>query len=148
MPVLPTSTPWTIGLWGRPESNAAKVASHLASRLQLPVVDYFSQPDAVTPASLLLVTPNMGDGEIPEPVEWFVRDRCATLTRFGVVEIGNFYGFDDWGFGAGDRIRKVLAGRGLEEGIRPLSLDTLPQIDWDTLERWCTESAHEDIGRG
>jgi len=131
---------WEVGCWGRPGSNSAKIAAHVASRARLNLVDFFTQPGAPVPPCLIVVTPNHGDAEIQEDVEKFLVARGREVQRWVVLEIGNYYGFDDWSYGAREKIAAFLRklGKG-EEALPGAGIDTLPTIDWVTLDRWCDE---------
>ena len=139
---------WKVGCWGRPSSNSAKIAMHIAQRAGLEFVDFFSRSDASMPAKLVIVTPNHGDAELQEDVEKFLVARGKEIGQWVVLEIGNYYGFDDWSYGARERVALYMKKNGKpEEALPGAGIDTLPQIDWATLDRWCDtvfkkEAAH------
>jgi hypothetical protein len=139
---------WKIGCWGRPGSNSAKIAAHIAQRAGLEMIDFFSNREAAVPAKLVIVTPNHGDAEVQEDVENFLVARGQEVQQWVVLEIGNYYGFDDWGYGARDRIALFMKKNGKgDEALLGGGIDTLPMIDWATLDRWCDtvlqkEAAH------
>jgi hypothetical protein len=129
---------WKIGCWGRPGSNSAKLAAHIAQRAGLEMVDFYGNRDAAVPSELVIVTPNHGDAEVQEDVENFLVARGREVQRWVVLEIGNYYGFDDWGYGARERIALFMKKNGKgDEALPGAGIDTLPQIDWATLDRWC-----------
>lgn len=87
---------------------------------------------------LLFFTPTYGDEELHEPMEAFIRRVSADLSRqrFAICELGNYGGYDDFGFGA----LRILQRRLLELNARELgthlSLDSLPQLSHEQLHRW------------
>lgn len=129
---------WTVGCWGRPGSNSAKIAAHIAQRNGYALTDFFTQQVAAMPERLIILTPNHGDAEVQEDVEKFLVARGHEIQTWVVIEIGNYYGFDDWSFGARERIALYLKklGKG-EEALPGAGIDTLPQTDWKTIDRWC-----------
>lgn len=129
---------WEVGCWGRPGSNSARIAAHIAQRAGLEVINFYSEPEAQIPARLVIVTPNHGDAEVQEEVERFLLARGQGVQQWVVVEIGNYGGFDDWSFGARERIALFLKQIGKsDEALPGVGIDTLPRIDWTTLDRWC-----------
>ena len=136
---------WKIGCWGRPGSNSAKIAAHIAQRAGLELVDFYGDRDAAVPAELVIVTPNHGDAEVQEDVENFLVARGREVQRWVVLEIGNYYGFDDWGYGARERIALFMKKNGKgDEALPGAGIDTLPHIDWATLDRWCETVLHKE----
>jgi hypothetical protein len=139
---------WKIGCWGRPGSNSAKIAAHIAQRGGVELVDFFTDRDAPVPQALVIVTPNHGDAEVQEDVEKFLVARGKEVQQWVVLEIGNYYGFDDWSYGARERIALFMKKNGKpDEALPGGGIDTLPLIDWATLDRWCDtvfrkEAAH------
>jgi len=129
---------WKVGVWGRPGSNSHKIASHVGERVHIELADFFSQPGLAIPEGLVIVSPNYGDAEVPEDIEKFLINRSREINKWVVLEIGNYGGFDDWSFGARERIGLCMKKNGLsEEALPGVGLDTLPRIDWGTLDRWC-----------
>jgi flavodoxin len=136
---------WKVGCWGRPGSNSAKIAAHIAQRIGGELVDFHSRHDAPIPAHLVIVTPNHGDAEVQEDVEKFLVARGREVAQWVVLEIGNYYGFDDWSYGARERIALYMKKQGKpEEALPGGGIDTLPQIDWATLDRWCEMVLQEE----
>jgi hypothetical protein len=131
---------WIIGFWGRAGSNSAKVASHISNRAGIPIFDFVSNPQLQVPENLIIVTSNLGDEEVPEELERFLVKRANEVRNWTIVEIGNYYGFDDFNFGAGNRI--AMHFRGFESASQILTgvgIDSLPFIDFRTLDSWCSE---------
>jgi hypothetical protein len=136
---------WTVGCWGRPGSNSAKVAAHIAHRANIPVMDFLSHPELPVPDNLIIVTSNLGDEEVPEDVERFLVSRGNEFRNWTIVEIGNYYGFDDWNYGAGNRIAMHFRYfKTANQTLIGVGIDSLPLIDFLTLDRWCDEVLLKD----
>jgi hypothetical protein len=131
---------WIVGCWGRAGSNSAKVASHISNRAKIPVLDFLFNPRLPVPNNLIIVTSNLGDEEVPEELERFLVKRGNEVRNWTIVEIGNYYGFDDFNFGAGNRI--AMHFRDFENAKQVLigvGIDSLPFIDLRTLDAWCND---------
>ena len=129
---------WKIGLWGRPGSNSAKIASYVGERVGLEVIDFHTLPLTPIPDGLLIISPNHGDAEVPEDLEKFLLARGGEINNWVVLEIGNYGGFDDWSYGARERIALYMKQQGKKDEAFPgAGIDTLPRIDWHNLTRWC-----------
>lgn len=87
----------------------------------------------------IFVASTWGDGELQIDMEGFlVRwKHIFNLQQFVVCELGNYYGYDDFEFGALNIMREELLSVGGLEMFEPLCFDSIPKKDWDTLKRWC-----------
>lgn len=120
-----------------PASNTMKVVEFIQERTG---ASAYHVDDQTRPAGdglrWVVVVPNYGDGEIQAVMENFIVEREYDIREFSVVELGNYYGMDDWAFGAAGKLARVLEARNARPFFSHLSLDTLPKIDWDTLGKW------------
>ena len=57
--------------------------------------------------------------------------------KFAVCELGNYFGQEET-FGAATLIEAVLVKLGWEKAGLSLSLDTIPNIDYNQLDLWIT----------
>lgn len=82
--------------------------------------------------------PTYGDEELQPALEEFVYGLTEPLDgrRFAVCEFGNYYGYDDMSFGAARIIRERLLRLRATELCEPASIDSFPQLDRGTLQRW------------
>ena len=87
---------------------------------------------------LLFFCPTYGDEELQQDMEDYLRQLALDLTgkRFAVCELGNYYGYDDFSFGAMRILRRRLLELNGRELCQPLSLDSLPKVNWGQLSRW------------
>lgn len=87
---------------------------------------------------LLFFVPTYGDGEVQEDMEQFMLQLSSPLSNkyFGICELGNYYGYDDFAHGAMPILRQHLKSLGAKEFVPPVSIDSLPKKDWANLDRW------------
>jgi flavodoxin len=89
---------------------------------------------------IVFVCPTYGDEELPPEMEKFII--CLDVVKkFTVCETGNYYGFDDFSFGARKIIENWLKDSGWEM-LNGFSLDTYEPINWRPFEKWI-ESLYE-----
>ena len=87
---------------------------------------------------LLMFCPTYGDEELQENMEDFLLRLHTKLSekQFCVCELGNYYGYDNFQFGAMRIIRQHLLGLDASEICEPLSLDSYPRVPWEHLGDW------------
>ena len=87
----------------------------------------------------LVFSPTYGDAELQPDMEQFIARFDLTLADkyYAICELGNYYGYDDFEFGAMKIIRYHLDKLRGNELINPLSMDSLPKKDWEALAAWC-----------
>lgn len=129
--------------YGSSNGRTLKAVNESLKRLAI-VPDIFNVKD-VSPSGdlsryelLMFFCPTYGDEELQPDMEKFIRDFSQDLTgkRFVICELGNYYGYEDFSFGAMPIIRRHLIALGGEELCTPLSLDTMPRVEWTHLHRW------------
>jgi flavodoxin len=98
---------------------------------------------------LLFFASTWGDGELQIDMEnFFVRHRTDIDfdgKPYAICELGNYYGYDDFEFGALRIMQNQLNLLNGYELIEPFSLDSFPLKDWGNLTRWC-ESLNHKVG--
>lgn len=89
---------------------------------------------------ILFFASTWGDGELQIDMENFFTSFFLDLQgkKYAMCELGNYYGYDDFEFGALRVMRHFLIKTGGEEIIQPLCMDSLPHKDWIGLHRWCS----------
>jgi hypothetical protein len=87
---------------------------------------------------LLFFAPTYGDEELQPDMEQFIGRFTVNLEgkHFVICELGNYYGYDDFSFGAMRILRWHLIGLNGMELCSPLSLDSMPRVNWPHLYRW------------
>lgn len=87
---------------------------------------------------LLFFTPTYGDEELQDEMEAFLRSLHLDLSgkAFAICELGNYGGYDDFRFGALAILRRRLMELGAVELGTHLSLDSMPRLNWNHLDRW------------
>jgi flavodoxin len=87
---------------------------------------------------LLFFAPTYGDEELEQDMEAFLAGLTQDLSgkRFVICELGNYYGYEDFSFGAMRILRRRLLELNGRELCAPLSLDSFPRLDWSQFDRW------------
>ena len=94
--------------------------------------------------SSCLFSSTYGDGELQLDMEEFIRQFSLNLTgkRFVICELGGYIGYDKISFGAMPILRQCLIKLGGKELCSPLSLDSLPRVNWAHLYSWIEHVNH------
>ena len=136
----------TCVLFGSSRGSTRQVTKALKDHLtfSFDVVDVKTRTDAEFTRDydlLLFLAPTYGDEELQEDMEAFLQYLPADMGKqyFAACELGNYYGYDDFTYGAVPIMRRELLARGCREWSTPVSVDSLPKKDWDVFARWCTE---------
>lgn len=85
---------------------------------------------------VIFLCPTYGDEELPFAMEDFLIKHTNRNKQYVICELGNYYGYDDFQFGARSIIEKILIQRGWLCFYKNLSLDSMPQIDWNVFYKW------------
>lgn len=85
---------------------------------------------------VLFLCPTYGDEELPHEMEDFLLSLKIRNKSYVVCELGNYYGYDDFTFGAKKIIEEHLNSLGWDKFYNGISLDSLPKIDWDCFFKW------------
>jgi flavodoxin len=86
--------------------------------------------------TLILVAPTHGDAELHDDMESFLQRLTLRGRRYVLCELGNYYGYDEPGFGSVRIMRARLNALDWSEAFPSLSLDALPELDWPDLAAW------------
>lgn len=86
---------------------------------------------------IIIFCPTYGDEELPLEMEDFIHKLTIINKAFVICELGNYYGYDDYQFGALKILKNQLLSLGWTEAMPGLSLDSLPKIEWDCFYKWC-----------
>jgi flavodoxin len=103
-------------------------------------IDLLDDPGLLRQYDLLLfLASTWGDGELQIDMEhFFARQRIDLSGKlYAICELGNYYGYDDFEFGALRIMQYHLQQWGAEEFVEPFCMDSLPRKDWDGFARWC-----------
>lgn len=105
---------------------------------QYPVPSHNVQDGLIelTDELILIFCPTYGDGEIEEHMEDFLIGLNVRNKKFVVCELGNYYGYDDYEFGAAKTIIGHLKSLDWQMIYPVLSLDSMPIIDWSAYNAW------------
>ena len=142
-------------LYASEHGKTRKVVAEVLKQLRLAPdvfdVKNISGQEVLTQYDLLLFfCPTYGDEELQDDMENFLRHFELDMTgkRFAICELGNYYGYNDFSFGAMRIIREHLLELHGEELCEPLSLDSMPKMSLEHLLRWVellNSKLHEHI---
>ena len=90
------------------------------------------------PGVAMFLAPTYGDEELHDEMHRFIESVAPQIRdrAFVVGELGNTYGYDDQSYGAMRNRRNRLLRHGGVEYFGPISIDSFPRQDWETLDRW------------
>lgn len=131
-------------VYGSTRGNTRLVANRLPGLLAFPIdivdVKTLDGPDIFKEYDLLMFfASTWGDGELQIDMEKFLVREAMQLhgNPYVICELGNYYGYDDFNFGAERILQHFLKAAGGVELVEPFSMDSLPHKDWVGLGRWC-----------
>lgn len=141
-------------VYGTSHKTTQKIVNKLSQwwRFDYSVFNVADFPNAESLATfdlLVFVCPTYGDEELQEDMERFLvgSDFRLDKVKYVICETGNYYGYDNFSFGAMNIIEDRLLSLGASKYCQGLSLDTLPRVSWHVLERWAL-SLNEKITHG
>ena len=134
-------------IFGSLTGNARRVAELIQQKLDAKLFNSkdFDNLDQIITLNhnsfeIVFVASTWGDGELQSDMENLLIN--STILKSPavchIVELGNYYGYDDFEFGALFHIKRCTEQLGFYSG-RHLSLDSMPRIDWDSLSNWLLE---------
>jgi flavodoxin len=119
-----------------------KVATKLSESLKIPKVSSQTFPNLENYSLVIIVTSNYGDEELPLPMEQFLLKIKEKNKFFTIIELGNYYGYDEYNFGAQKIIKNYLQSLDLQEFFPSLSLDSFPKMDIGLFLSWKEKLEH------
>lgn len=129
-------------LYATTYGKTRRVVTEVTRQLEF-AVDVYNVKEIELPLSssyelLVLFCPTYGDEELQDDMEQFLVRFQPNLSgkKFCVCELGNYYGYDDFQFGAMRIIRSHLLALRATEIFEPLSLDSYPRVPWNHLSDW------------
>ena len=121
-------------LYASSHGRTRQVVFRFAEQLPLPCAIHNVKDDGSSKLILaceLLVCfcPTYGDEELQDDMERFLECNLTEVEgkRFVICELGNYYGYDDFSFGALHVLRKAFLELKGVEFFEPLSLDSFPE---------------------
>lgn len=132
-------------VYGSTWGSTKKVVQRLPEWLSFPVeivnVNSLVNDESFKEYDLLMFfSSTSGDQELQADMEKFLLQNALKLSGkpYAVCELGNYFGYDDFEFGAECIISYFLRVGGGTELIPPFAMDTFPNRDWKGLARWCS----------
>lgn len=89
---------------------------------------------------IIIILSNVGDEELPQPMEDFLCSLPLSIKKYFVCELGNYFGLEDY-CGCKRVSFQILDNLGWSK-LSDISLDSLPNIDFDKLDYWIEEIFH------
>lgn len=112
--------------------NSLKVAEFFL----LPLLNVKNNPNLEFYNNLIIVCPTYGDEELPFDMEDFLINLKIKNKNYAVCELGNRFGHEgEEGFGAALIVEHILDKLNWKK-LGRLSLDSVPEIDWECLRKW------------
>ncbi len=131
-------------VFGSTRGNTRTVAGRVPGMLEIAVdvmdVKNIGSTELLAAYDILVFfASTWGDGELQADMEDFLARHPLQLggKPYAICELGNYYGYDDFEYGAMRIMRHYLEQGGGTEFVEPFSMDSMPRKDWDGLERWC-----------
>jgi flavodoxin len=89
---------------------------------------------------LMFFASTAGDQELQVDMERFLSRVTVRLNGkpYVICELGNYFGYADFEFGAERILHHVLQEWGGTEFMEPFAMDTFTRKDWNGLARWCS----------
>lgn len=126
-----------------PKGSSAVIVDRLKEKLLFPVdgknvVDLPKAEDMANYDFYIFLVATYGDQELQDDIEKYLISIHQDLTgkKFAICELGNYYGYDDYSFGSGKIIESHLVSKNAAARVPIASIDTLPKIDWQAIDRW------------
>lgn len=86
---------------------------------------------------IILVLSNIGDEELPQPMEDYLFNLIDRNKKYIICELGNYFGFETYA-GCKKVAFKILDSLGWTR-LADISLDSLPELDLTKLKKWLKE---------
>lgn len=116
------------------KGNNYKVANILKNHFNCDTIAAEDNPSLVEYDIIIFVVSNVGDEELCQPMEDYIYSINLKNKSFLVCELGNYFGLEEY-IGCKKIVEKLLEKLKWKK-ISDISLDSLPVIDLDSLEKW------------
>jgi flavodoxin I len=143
----------TVLIYGSSRGNTELVAKRFKESVDFPVdlmpaQEVRDQEVFARYRVFLFFASTWGDGELQEDMEsLLVRLPISLEARhYALCELGNYYGYDDFEFGALRILSEFLQRSGGMELVEPFCMDSLPKKDWAGFEKW-TATVKSAVGK-
>lgn len=106
----------------------------VAKSFGLPIENVSNNPDLEKYSGVLIVCPTYGDEEVPLEMEDYLINLKTKNKKYAICELGNLFGHESE-FGPLKIIEHELNKRNWQK-INSISLDSVPDVDWESLKIW------------
>lgn len=129
-----------ITLYDSIHGKSKKVASLLPNHIHVSNIKKIEKYDF-----FIFICPTYGDEELPIEMENFIIKLKTKNKYYTICELGNYFG-DTYDFGAKIIIEKLLQNLNWKKFHPCLSLDSMPNIQWNDFYKW-KEKVHEILSK-
>lgn len=119
--------------------NNYLVAKKLAAQFGCQVAAAEDNPSLKEHNTILVVVPNVGDEELPQPMEDYLFKLTDRNKKYAICELGNYFGLENY-CGCKKVVFHLLDKLGWHR-LADISLDSMPTLDEEGLDRWATANA-------
>jgi len=117
------------------KSNTYKVAKKISNFLKIDIL-HIDDVDFFKYKNIIICCSTFGDEELPFNMEFFLENLKIKSKNYTICELGNYFGVDDKEFGAARIIKHKLKYLNWKLIDECLSLDSVPEIDWQSFSLW------------
>jgi len=121
-------------LHNKKKGNNYKVANILKNHFNCDIIAAEDNPSLTKYDIIIFVVSNVGDEELCQPMEDYICSIKLKNKSFLICELGNYFGFEEY-IGCKKIVEKLLEELKWKK-ISDISLDSLPIIDLNSLEKW------------
>ena len=116
------------------KGNNYLIATILAEYFKCEISPVEENPYLENHDVIIFVISNTGDEELPKTIEDYLYLLNVKNKKYIICELGNYFGFENYN-GCKKVAFKILDALGWEK-ISDISLDSLPNLDLDSLKNW------------
>ena len=127
--------------WGNTKTVVGRLPTLLSFSFDVIDVKALNDADVFRKYDLLIFfASTAGDQELQVDMERFLARVTVQLQgkHYVICELGNYFGYADFEFGAEKILHHVLNECGGTEFLEPFAMDAFPRKDWKGLTRWCS----------
>jgi flavodoxin len=123
-------------------SASYNVANYISNKLNISKINIYEKKNLnkIKRSKIyLIIASTMGDQELSPQMENFflsIKKLKLKKKKYFAAELGNYYGYDDYTFGAQKIIDSFLPEIGIKKIFKTNSIDTMPKINWFQVEKW------------
>jgi len=121
-------------LHNKKNGNNYKIAKIIKNYFKCDTIAAEDNPSIEKYDIIIFIVSNIGDEELCQPMEDYICSIKLKNKSFLICELGNYFGFEEY-IGCKKIVEKLLEELKWKK-ISDISLDSLPVIDLNSLEKW------------